>query len=254
MTEKHERSGLMHYDAPAGLLGDRVVLITGAGDGIGRAVALAAAAAGATVILHGRTVAKLEAVYDAIVEAGGARPSIAPMDLETADGDSYASLAESIRDEFGRLDGLLHNAGILGELTPVAQYDLPLWQRVMHINVTAAVALTQVCLPLLRVPETASLLFTSSGVGRTGRAYWGAYSVSKFATEALAQVLADENRKTGIRVNVINPGATRTAMRRSAYPAEDRNALATPEDIAPAYLYLLGDDSQALRGASVDAQ
>lgn len=243
-----------NYKAPADLLRDRTILVTGAGDGIGRALALAAGRVGATVILLGRTVSKLEAVYDEILASGAARPSIATLDLEKADGDAYQSLAESVREEFGRLDGLVHNAGLLGPLTPFEQYDLLTWQRVMHVNVTAAVALTQVLLPLMKVPNRSSLIFTSSGVGRKGRAYWGAYAVSKFAIEGLGQVLADENRQTGLRINVINPGATRTSMRLEAYPAEDRNKLATPDEIMPAYLYLLGDDSAEINGESIDAQ
>ena len=243
------------YESPDGLLDDCVVMITGAGDGIGRAAALASAGAGATVILLGRTVSKLESVYDEILESGGARPSIAPLDLEHADGDAYQSLAARIEEEFGRLDALLHNAGILGTLTPFEQYDLLAWQRVMHVNVTAAIALTQVLLPLLKVPERASLIFTSSGVGRKGRAYWGAYAVSKFAVEGLMQVLADEVDEHGpLKVMSINPGATRTGMRAAAFPGEDPMRLRTPEQIAPAYLYAFGPLGRDLHALALDAQ
>ena len=242
------------YVAPDDLLNDRIVLVTGASDGIGRAVALACAARGATVILHGRSVPKLEKVYDEILDGGGRQPSIVPLDLLTADGRQYESLAASIESEFGRLDGLLHNAGMLGPLTPFAHYDMTTWQQVMHVNITAPVIMTKVLLPLLLAADDASLLFTSSSVGRKGRAYWGAYSVSKFATEGFAQVLADENRKSGLRVNTINPGATRTAMRLAAYPGEDRDKLKRPEDITAAYLYFLGRDSAGVSGASVNAQ
>ncbi len=237
------------------LLQGRVILITGASDGIGKALALEAARLGAQVILHGRNTRKLERVYDQIIAIEGAkRPSIAVLDLASANAEGYTSLATSIVDEFGRLDGLVHNAGILGERFTIEQYDAVLWQRVMHVNVTAAFALTQVLLPLLQQSDDASVIFTSSGVGRTGRAFWGAYAVSKFATEGLSQVLADEHKHSALRVNCINPGATRTSMRLAAYPGEDRDKLKTPEQILPVYLYLLGPDSKDVTGQSLDAQ
>lgn len=237
------------------VLRDRIILITGASDGIGKALALEAARLGAQVIVHGRSVAKLEKVYDLIVAIEDApRPSIAVLDLESANAESYMSLAKSIEDEFGRLDGLVHNAGILGERYSVEQYDAVLWQRVMHVNVTSAFALTQVFLPLLHKAEDPSIIFTSSGVGRTGKAFWGAYAVSKFAIEGLSQVLADENQHSGLRVNCINPGATRTNMRLAAYPAEDRSTLKTPEEILAPYIYLLGGDSKGITAQSFDAQ
>jgi NAD(P)-dependent dehydrogenase (short-subunit alcohol dehydrogenase family) len=243
------------YDYPADVLRDRIVLITGASDGIGRALALEAANLGAQVILHGRNAAKLEKIYDDIEAIGGApRPSIAVMDLATADSAAYQSLADSLAAEFGRLDGLVLNASILGDRFSIEQYDPALWQQVMHVNVTSAFVLAQVCLPLLHESDDASIIFTSSGVGRKGRAFWGAYAVSKFATEGLSQVLADEHRQGPLRVNCINPGATRTGMRLAAFPAEDRDALKTPEDILPAYIYLLGPDSKGITGESFDAQ
>lgn len=243
------------YSYQDGLLADRVILITGASDGIGRALALETARLGAQVILHGRNAAKLEKVYDSIEAMESApRPSIAVMDLATADSTSYTSLADSIGEEFGRLDGLVHNAGILGDRQAIEQYDAAQWQRVMHVNLTAPFALTQVFLPLLRETKNASIIFISSGVGRVGKAFWGAYSVSKFGTEALSQILAAEHEHTDLRVNCINPGGTRTAMRLAAYPAEDRDQLKTPEDILPTYIYLLGPDSVGVTGQSLDAQ
>ena len=176
------------------------------------------------------------------------------MDLASANAVSYETLASSLGDEFGRLDGLVHNAGILGERYTIEQYDAVLWQQVMHVNVTAAFALTQVLLPMLMAAEDPSVIFTSSGVGRVGKAFWGAYSVSKFATEGLAQVLADEHRHGKLRSNCINPGATRTKMRLAAYPAEDRDTLKRPEDILAPYVYLLGPDSRGVTGKSFDAQ
>jgi NAD(P)-dependent dehydrogenase (short-subunit alcohol dehydrogenase family) len=236
-------------------LRDRIILITGASDGIGKALALEVARLGATVILHGRNAAKLEKVYDAIEAIDGAqKPSIAVLDLASANAESYTTLAKSIEDEYGRLDGLVHNASILGDRFSIEQYDAVQWQRVMHVNVTSTFALTQVFLPLLQQSEDASVIFTSSGVGRTGKAFWGAYAVSKFATEGLSQVLADEHRHSKLRSNCINPGATRTNMRLAAYPAEDRNLLKTPEDILASYIYLLGADSKGVTGESFDAQ
>jgi NAD(P)-dependent dehydrogenase (short-subunit alcohol dehydrogenase family) len=243
------------YDYPQDVLRDRIILITGASDGIGRALAVHCAELGAQVILHGRNVAKLETVYDEIESLdGAARPSIAVLDLASADSEAYLALGDSLAAEFGRLDGLVHNASILGQRFSIEQYDAAEWQKVMHVNVTAAFALTQVCLPMLHQSEDASVIFTSSGVGRTGRAYWGAYAVSKFATEGLSQVLADEHRQGKLRVNCINPGATRTGMRLEAYPAEDRDKLKRPEDILNAYVYLLGPDSGGVTGQSLDAQ
>ena len=243
------------YTYPGDILRDRIILITGASDGIGKALALHAASLGAQVILHGRSVPKLEKVYDTIEDIEGApRPSIAVMDLESANAESYTTLAQSIEAEFGRLDGLVLNASILGERYSIEQYDAVLWQKVMHVNVTSIFAMTQVFLPLLQESADPSVIFTSSGVGRTGRAHWGAYAVSKFATEGFSQVLADEHRHGKLRSNCINPGATRTSMRLAAFPAEDRNALKRPEEILTPYIFLLGPDSKGITGESFDAQ
>lgn len=243
------------YTYPADLLAGRIILVTGASDGIGRALAVHAAAHGARVILHGRNASKLETVYDEIEALEGApRPSIAVMDLAVAGSEAYTSLADSLAEEFGRLDGLVNNASMLGERYSIEQYDAAMWQQVMHVNVTAAFALTQVCLPLLHRSDDASIVFTSSGVGRVGKPFWGAYAVSKFATEGLSQVLASEQEHGAIRVNCINPGPVRTEMRRAAYPAEDRDALKTAEEILPTYMFLLGPDSKGITGQSLDAQ
>jgi len=243
------------YVAAPDLLRDRIILITGASDGIGRALALSAAALGGQIILHGRNVEKLEKVYDEIEALGSApRPSIAVLDLASANSNAYESLANNLAEENGRLDGLVHNAGILGERFSIEQYDAVQWQRVMHVNLTSTFALTQVLLPMLKQAEDPSVIFTSSGVGRTGRAHWGAYSVSKFATEGLSQVLADEHRHGKLRANCINPGATRTGMRLEAFPGEDRDKLKQPEEVLAPYLFLLGPDSKGVTGESLDAQ
>ena len=237
------------------VLEGRIILVTGASNGIGKALALHIAGLGAQVVLHGRNVHKLETVYDEIEAIdGAARPSIAVMDLASANSESYMSLADSVGSEFGRLDGLVHNASILGERYTIEQYDAVLWQQVMHVNVTSAFALTQVLLPLLQKSDDPSVIFTSSGVGRTGKAFWGAYAVSKFATEGLSQVLADEHRHGNLRSNCINPGATRTDMRLAAYPAEDRDLLKRPDEILAPYVYLLGPDSKGVTGENIDAQ
>ena len=227
----------------------RVVMVTGAGSGIGRAVALALAGAGAEVILLGRTVRKLEAVHAEIEKLGLPEASIVPLDLERALAADYEAVAAAVEKRYGRLDGLLHNAALLGALTPIEQYDVAMFLRVMHVNVTAEFVLTRQLLPLLRTANDAAVLFTSSGVGNRGRAYWGAYSVSKFAVEGLAQVLAQELEGTSrVRVNVIDPGKVRTTMRRAAYPSEAAESLPTPESITAAYLALLGPASRGVTG------
>jgi NAD(P)-dependent dehydrogenase (short-subunit alcohol dehydrogenase family) len=236
-------------------LRDRVIAITGAGDGIGRAVALACGQHGATVVLIGRTVRKLEAVHAAMVAAGHPEPTIAPLDLEKAVAGDYDRLAAALIERYGRLDGLLHNAAIVGVLSPIEHYDVPTWCRVLHVNVTAAFVLTQVLLPALKRSRDASVLFTSSSVGRRGRAYWGAYAVSKFAVEGLSQVVADELEGSGnIRVNAVNPGPVRTRMRREAYPSENPEKRPEPSAVTAPYVALLGPGSRGITGRSFDCQ
>jgi len=236
-------------------LAGRVLAITGASSGIGRAVALACARCRATVVLIGRDAAKLDAVHGEIAAAGGPEASIALLDLEKALARDYDALADAVLERYGRLDGLLHNAGLLGTLAPIEHYDVPTWCRVLHVNVTAAFALTQVLLPALKKSADASVVFTASSVGRHGRAYWGAYAVSKFALEGLSQVLADELEGiTHVRVNTLNPGRARTAMRRQAYPAEDMSQVPLPETLTAAYVALLGPASRGVTGRAFDAQ
>ncbi len=233
----------------------RTIMVTGAGDGIGRAVSLALARAGAQVILLGRTVRKLEAVHAEIEKLGGAEASIVPLDLERALAADYEAVATAVESRYGRLDGLLHNAALLGTLTPIEQYDVPTFMRVMHVNLTAAFVLTRQLLPLLRSAPDAAVLFTSSGVGNRGRAYWGAYSISKFAVEGFAQVLAQELEGTSaVRVNVIDPGKVRTSMRRQAYPSEAAESLPTPDSLTGTYLALLGPASRGVTGQRFTAQ
>ena len=236
-------------------LAGRVLAITGASSGIGRAVALACARCRATVVLIGRDAAKLDAVHGEIAAAGGPEASIALLDLEKALARDYDALADAVLERYGRLDGLLHNAGLLGTLAPIEHYDVPTWCRVLHVNVTAAFALTQVLVPALKKSADASVVFTASSVGRHGRAYWGAYAVSKFALEGLSQVLSDELEGiTHVRVNTLNPGRARTAMRRQAYPAEVMSQVPLPETLTAAYVALLGPASRGVTGRAFDAQ
>jgi NAD(P)-dependent dehydrogenase (short-subunit alcohol dehydrogenase family) len=236
-------------------LSGRVIAITGANEGIGRAVALACAEHGAQVVLIGRSAAKLQTVHAQIEQAGGPEATIAVLDLEQALARDYDQLAAAIQERYARLDGVVHNAGILGTLAPIEHYDVPMWCRVLHVNLTAAFALTQVLLPVLKASSDASVIFTTSNVGRRGRAYWGAYAVSKFGIEGLTQTLAAElENVSAIRVNALNPGRARTRMRRQAFPAEDLGSLPEPATLTGPYLALLGPQSRGVTGLSFDCQ
>jgi NAD(P)-dependent dehydrogenase (short-subunit alcohol dehydrogenase family) len=243
------------YKAVKELLKDRIIVVTGAGDGIGRCAAITFAAHGATVILVGKTINKLEAVYDDIEKAGYPQAAIYPIHLGGAVMKDYREMHDTLDKEFGNIDGLLHNASILGDRKPIAQTSSDEWLEVMQVNVNAEFMMTQALLPLMEKSADASIIFTSSSVGRKGRAYWGPYAVSKFATEGLMQTLADELANTSdIRVNSLNPGATNTAMRRTAYPGEEPSNNPSPEKIMPLYLYLMGHDSKNISGQAFDAQ
>ena len=241
------------YRPHKNLLAGRTILVTGASDGIGRVAATTYAQHGADVLLLGRDRKKLESVNDEITSTTATSPLIIPFDLAKLHTQSEAELADSMRDSIEQLDGILHNASLLGPKVQVANYPSNEWESVMHVNVTAAFLLTKALLPVLERSSDASVVFTSSGVGRKGRAYWGAYAVSKFATEGMMEVLADEVSDTHIRVNSLNPGGTRTAMRAAAYPAEDPMTLPTPQDHMPLYLYLIGPDSRGVNGEKFDA-
>ena len=246
---------MFDYSARPDLLKGRVILVTGAGRGIGAAAAKTFAAHGATLLLLGKTEGNLNQLYDEIEAAGHPQPVVIPFNLETALPHQYDELAATIEAEFGRLDGLLHNAAIIGPRTPLEQLSGDNFMRVMQVNVNATFMLTSTLLPLLKLSKDASVIFTSSSVGRKGRAYWGAYATSKFANEGLMQVLADE--MDGIcpgRANSINPGATRTGMRAQAYPGENPANNPLPEAIMPLYLYLMGPDSIGVNGQAFDAQ
>lgn len=236
------------YTPPPDLLADRVVLVTGAGDGIGQAASLALAAYGATIVLLGKTIPKLEAVYDAIEAGGGPEAAIYPMHLEGATPHDYDELAAKLEATFGRLDGLVHNAAILPYLARIKDYAAEDWLKVMQVNLNAPFFLTQAVLPLLLKAPDASVVFTGDAAGYHGKAYWGAYGASKAAAENLMQTLADELENTMVRVNSLDPGPTRTALRKRVFPAEDANALKPPDDLVALYLWLIGPDSKEYRG------
>ena len=244
----------MHYQPNQDLLQDRLILVTGASDGIGREAALTYARYGANVILLGRNDEKLRHVADSITQQTDRQPQRFTLDLLTCTADDCHQLAQRIGGQYPRLDGVLHNAGLLGDVCPMIEQDPQVWQQVMQVNVNATFMLTQALLPLLLKSDSGSLVFTSSSVGQQGRANWGAYAASKFATEGMMQVLADEYQNRPLRVNCINPGGTRTGMRANAFPTEDPQKLKTPADIMPLYLWLMGDDSRRKTGMTFDAQ
>lgn len=244
----------MHYQPQRDLLQNRIILVTGASDGIGREAATTYAQYGAEVLLMGRNEQKLRDVAEAIHQQGYPLPRWFILDLASATPQQCEEVAGKIGAQVPRLDGVLHNAGALGEVRPMIEQTPQRWLEVMQVNVNATFFLTQALLPLLLKSDSGSLVFTSSSVGRQGRAGWGAYAVSKFATEGMMQVLAEEYANRNLRVNCINPGGTRTAMRASAFPSEDPNKLKTPRDLMPLYLWLMGDDSRRKTGMTFDAQ
>jgi NAD(P)-dependent dehydrogenase (short-subunit alcohol dehydrogenase family) len=235
-------------------LDKKIILVTGAGDGIGKQAALHYAKYGATIILLGKTVEKLESVYDEIINNGGNEPAIVPLDLKGATAKHYRDMASTINDQFGCLDGLLHNASMLGHLGPFAQISEQDWQDVFQVNVTSQFLMTQALLPTLKKALHSSVIFTTSSVGLKGKAYWGPYSISKFATQGMMQILADEYENSNIRFNCINPGATKTAMRAKAFPAESSNSLKTAKEIMTLYLYLMDMQSSKENGQTFDSQ
>jgi len=246
---------MFEFAAAKDLLENKTILITGASDGIGRVCARTFAQYGATVILLGRNQSKLEQVYDEIEKDCPGKTIIHPLDFRKAKSADFEQLASSLDAQFPCLDGLIHNAALLGPRCPIEFYPEQDWQDLIQVNVTAAFALTKALLPALTRSADARLLFTSSSVGRVGKAYWGAYGVSKFAIEGMMQTLADELTKTtNIKVNSLNPGGTRTSMRRDAYPAEDPNSQPTPESIMPVYLYLFSAAAASIHAQALDVR
>lgn len=244
----------MWYDPIQNLLHNRIILVTGASDGIGREAALTYARFGAQLVLLGRTESKLQSVQAEISSMGGLPSYLSILDMLYATPEQCQQIADDLTKKIPHLDGVLHNAGVLGQIEPIIKLSMTMWQEVMQVNVNATVMLTKALLPLLLKAKAGSLVFTTSSVGRSGRANWGAYTASKFATEGIMQVLADEYKNHNLRVNCINPGGVRSKMRAIAYPKEDSTKLKTPADIMPIYIYLMGDDSLYKNGITFDAQ
>ena len=244
---------MLEYHPSSQHLASKKILITGASDGIGRANAVCFAAHGAELILLGCSQEKLEHLFDEIEEKSSGKVTIHPMDFARAKADDYSRLAESLNEHFPIIDGIIHNAAQLGTLCPIEYYPNSEWEDLIKVNLNAAFYLTKAAMPSLKRSKDGRILLISSSVGRKGRAYWGGYGVSKFALEGLMQILADELGSTSnIRVNSLNPGGTRTAMRQAAYPAEDPDSQPTPESLMPIYLYLLGPEAAHIHGQALD--
>ena len=236
-------------------LKDKIILITGTGDGIGATAAKTFAKYGATIILLSKTEKKIVAINDEIVDAGYPQPAIIPLNLEEATAEDYAGLAHSIEAEFGHLDGLIHNAAMFEGLSPITQFDNTLWNRIVQVNLHAPFLLSQAMIPLLNKSKSSSMVFTSSGVAHQGRAYWNAYGVTKAAGDNLMEMLADElELNTPIRVNSIDPGRVRTRMRALAFPGEDPMTVPAPEDIMDNYIYLMSDESKEINGKIISCK
>ena len=232
-----------------GLLENHRILITGAGDGYGKAIAKACAAYGATTILLGRTLAKLEKVYDEIEQCGDPQPAIYPLNLEGATPKDYANLAEVIGNELGPLDGLVHNAAVLGGLTPIALYEEDVWARVMQVNLNGPMSLTKSCWPLLNASSKASVVFIGDRLRDETKPYWGAYAAGKHAQYALMRTLAAEATPDGgPRVNTFDPGPMNTRLRTNAYPGIAPGTWANPDERVNPILYLLSDASRKING------
>jgi NAD(P)-dependent dehydrogenase (short-subunit alcohol dehydrogenase family) len=243
------------YTPPPDLLRDRVILVTGAGGGIGRVAALAFAGHGATVILHGRDVAKLEAVYDEIHASGARPPSIVPLDLNAASDRDFENMALAIESQLGRLDGILHNAAHFDHLGPLEQQRIDEWLVSLRVNLAAPFALTRACTYLLKVAPDASVLLTAETHALSPKAYWAPLAVVKSGLVALAQIQAQEwEGHPQLRINVIVPGPVDSPQRRKTHPGEARSARAAPDALMGAYLYLMGPDSHSVSGRIVNLQ
>lgn len=233
----------------------QVILITGAGGGLGSVAALTLANRGAEIILLDKSIPKIEKVYDAIVAAGGPEPVLYPFDLAGATELHYQELADAIADRYGSLQGLLHSAVEFSAFTPIANQKTQDWGHTLNVNLNAAFLLTRVLLPVMQNSMQASIVFTSDSAVRAPRAYAGAYGVSKIALEAFAKMLAEELEAGGkIRVNTLIPGAVDSPLRKKAYPAEDKSSLPRTDSISDVYAYLFGEESIGITGQSIDAQ
>jgi NAD(P)-dependent dehydrogenase (short-subunit alcohol dehydrogenase family) len=240
------------YLPSTGLLKDRVILVTGASRGIGRVAALAFAAHGATVVLHGRDVTALEQVYDEIEANGYPQPAAIPLDLDTATTRDYDALAYAIESQLGRLDGILHNASHVEKLSPLEQQSAEEWNRTLRINLVAPFALTQACLRLLKSAADAAVIFTLESHGHAPAAFWGGYAVAKAGVEALMKIQAAEwQASPNLRANAVLPGPVASPSRAKTHPGEVAAAQRPPQELMQAYLYLMGPDSRGVSGTIV---
>ncbi len=240
---------LENYVAPKDLLKDRVVFVTGAGQGLGRVAALAYANHGATVILHGRKVEKLERVYDEIEAIGKAQALIYPLNFENAQDKDFVILARAIEQQLGRLDGILHSAAFLYGLSPLENQTMEQWQAILRINLIAPFALTRACMSLLKAAPDASVIMTSSSHGHSPSAYWGGFTIAKAGIEALVKVQADEWEVIpSLRINAIVPGIVNSPQRARTHPGEVKKSIMQPENLMATYLYLMGPDSRKING------
>lgn len=245
---------MKNYQAPQDLLKDRVILVTGSGQGIGRTAALTFAAHGATVILHGRSIRKLEAVYDEIEKAGQPLPAIFPLDLNKAEDKDFAAMAAGIGEQLGRLDGILHNAAKLDRPQPLEDQSLEQWLQLLRVNLAAPFALTRACLPLLKAAPDASILMTSETHGHTPAAFWGGFAVAKSGIETLVKIWAQELEvHPNLRINAVVPGPVQSPQRIRTHPGERKENLPLPEALMPLYLYLMGQASHGMSGKIIEA-
>lgn len=243
---------LENYSAPKDLLKDRVILVTGAGQGLGRAAALSYANHGATVILHGRKVKKLESVYDEIETIGKAQALIYPLDLERAEEKDFFALAHAVAQQLGRLDGVLHNATYLPGLSPLEHQTMEQWRALLQVNLIAPFALTKACLPLLKASPDASIIITSSTHGHNPSAYWGGFAVAKAGLEALVKIQADElEQMPNLRINTVIPGLVNSPQRVITHPGEIKQKMRQPDELMAVYLYLMGLDSREVSGQTI---
>jgi len=246
-------TSIQNYQPNTDLLKDRIIIITGAGQGLGRAAALSYAAHGATVVLLGRKVPKLEQVYDEVVAHGWPQPIIFPIDFSTATDANYEEMAQAIKQQFGRLDGILNNAAMFSSPTPLANQTLEHWTQLLRTNLTAPFALTKACLSLLQQSPDASIIMTSETHGHTPAAYWGVFSIAKAGLEFLTQIWAQElEMHPNLRINALIPGPVASPQRAASHPGELKSSLPKPEDLMPQYLYLMGKDSAGVSGQIID--
>lgn len=245
----------LNSDLRSVALDGRVVLVTGAAGGLGRALSLACARAGATVVLHGRVVRKLEALYDDIMAAELPEPTILPLDFERAESQDFATVAGALDAQLGRLDAVVHTAAVLGSLGPLEHQSFESWLALLRVNVAAPMGLTRSVMPLLARAPDASVVFTLDSRGVSPRAYWGGYAVTKAAVAALARELADEwERRPNLRVNAVVPGPIRSPLRLQSHPGEDASRLPPPESLVPLYRHLIAGQTKEGSDVLVDAQ